>query len=287
MNIWCDVCSKKKASVFCSADEAALCDDCDSRVHQANKLASKHQRFSLLQSSSSQSPICDICQEKKALLFCQQDRAILCRDCDVSIHTANELTKNHNRFLLTGVKLTTAKPSIVTKSHVKSDDSVPDFRPQNLTNKISVLNFKAQPTTANTDVNSQLISNGGSTSSTISEYLIDILPGWQVEDLLDSSSSDPVGFFKDNEKDMLFLDSDLESGNCSYENMGLWVPQTPAVSQQQQPSPFNLGIYGVNGLEMGKGGMGKKVSRKRIDDGFTVPEISQQFLGSKRFRSFY
>uniref|UniRef100_A0A803Q9R0 B box-type domain-containing protein n=1 Tax=Cannabis sativa TaxID=3483 RepID=A0A803Q9R0_CANSA len=62
MKIRCDVCDKKEASVFCTADEAALCDDCDNRVHHANKLASKHSRFSLLQPGFKESPLCDICQ---------------------------------------------------------------------------------------------------------------------------------------------------------------------------------------------------------------------------------
>ena len=64
MKIRCDVCDKEEASVFCTADEASLCDGCDHRVHHANKLASKHLRFSLLYPSSSKnsSPICDICQ---------------------------------------------------------------------------------------------------------------------------------------------------------------------------------------------------------------------------------
>lgn len=62
MKIKCDVCEKEEASVFCSADEAALCEACDRRVHHANKLATKHQRFSLLQPSCKDSPRCDICQ---------------------------------------------------------------------------------------------------------------------------------------------------------------------------------------------------------------------------------
>lgn len=63
MKIQCDVCDKAEASVFCTADEAALCDACDHRVHHANKLASKHQRFSLLHpSSTKQFPLCDVCQ---------------------------------------------------------------------------------------------------------------------------------------------------------------------------------------------------------------------------------
>lgn len=63
MKIKCGVCDKEEASMFCCADEAALCDACDQRVHHANKLATKHLRFSLLQPSCKQSlPLCDICQ---------------------------------------------------------------------------------------------------------------------------------------------------------------------------------------------------------------------------------
>lgn len=61
MKVQCDVCDRNKASVMCCADEAALCLDCDSRVHAANKLATKHQRISLI-SPMVDCPRCDICQ---------------------------------------------------------------------------------------------------------------------------------------------------------------------------------------------------------------------------------
>ncbi|KAK3195402.1 hypothetical protein Dsin_026712 [Dipteronia sinensis] len=124
MKIWCEVCNKEKATVFCSADEAALCDSCDGRVHDANKLACKHLRFSLVNPTSKQSPLCDICQERRALLFCQEDRAILCRECDLPIHKANEHTKKHNRFLLTGVKLSASSlyPLNSSSSSIDIDD---------------------------------------------------------------------------------------------------------------------------------------------------------------------
>jgi hypothetical protein len=60
MKIQCDVCERNKAAVLCCADEAALCTDCDTRVHAANKLANKHQRIHLM--SPSDAPRCDICQ---------------------------------------------------------------------------------------------------------------------------------------------------------------------------------------------------------------------------------
>lgn len=104
MKIQCNACEAGEANVLCCADEAALCWACDDKIHAANKLASKHQRVPL-SSWSSQMPKCDICQETVGYFFCLEDRALLCRKCDVGIHTANSYVAGHQRFLLTGVKV--------------------------------------------------------------------------------------------------------------------------------------------------------------------------------------
>lgn len=44
-------------------------------------------------------------QEAAGFFFCLEDRALLCRKCDVAIHTANAYVSTHQRFLLTGVKV--------------------------------------------------------------------------------------------------------------------------------------------------------------------------------------
>lgn len=64
MKVQCDVCGRDEASIFCCADEAALCDACDRKVHHANKVAGKHRRFALLRPAASgdDSPNCDVCQ---------------------------------------------------------------------------------------------------------------------------------------------------------------------------------------------------------------------------------
>ncbi|XP_064977645.1 uncharacterized protein LOC135586931 [Musa acuminata AAA Group] len=114
MKILCDVCEGAVAAVLCCADEAALCWGCDEKVHAANKLAGKHQRVPLLptnsnscssSSSSSQTPTCDICQEKVGYFFCLEDRALLCRQCDVAVHTATPYLSSHRRFLITGMRV--------------------------------------------------------------------------------------------------------------------------------------------------------------------------------------
>lgn len=35
-------------------------------------------------------------------MFCSEDRALICRQCDLMIHTANEFTKTHHRYILSG-----------------------------------------------------------------------------------------------------------------------------------------------------------------------------------------
>ncbi|XP_052207585.1 B-box zinc finger protein 22-like isoform X2 [Diospyros lotus] len=104
MKIQCNVCEVAEANVLCCADEAALCWACDEKVHAANKLASKHQRLPFA-TSSSPMPKCDICQEAVGYFFCLEDRALLCRKCDVVVHTANAYVSSHQRFLLTGAKV--------------------------------------------------------------------------------------------------------------------------------------------------------------------------------------
>ncbi|RZB62775.1 B-box zinc finger protein 24 [Glycine soja] len=99
MKIQCDVCERAPATVICCADEAALCAKCDVEVHAANKLASKHQRL-LLQCLSSKLPTCDICQDKPAFIFCVEDRALFCQDCDEPIHSAGSLSRTTSASLL-------------------------------------------------------------------------------------------------------------------------------------------------------------------------------------------
>ncbi|KAF3579050.1 hypothetical protein DY000_02034983 [Brassica cretica] len=110
MKIQCDVCEKAPATLICCADEAALCASCDVEVHAANKLASKHQRL-FLDSLSTKFPPCDICLEKAAFIFCVEDRALLCRDCDEATHAPNTRSANHQRFLATGIRVALSSTS--------------------------------------------------------------------------------------------------------------------------------------------------------------------------------
>ncbi|KAL6504723.1 hypothetical protein OROHE_023481 [Orobanche hederae] len=242
MKIQCDVCAKDEASLFCIADEAALCAACDHRVHHANKLAGKHQRFSLHNPSPNEAPLCDICQARRAFLFCQQDRAVLCRECDVSIHKASEHTQKHTRFLLTGIKLSatssfySSSASHQSLSNVNPSDAVPYMKQpeESKSTKPACLNAptgkhsaaKGRTTNRSTTVMApersndvQLMNGGAISASSISEYL-EMLPGWHVEDFLRDCSSahpSPYGFSQNGDNEVVLLPfwdkADIHEGN--------------------------------------------------------------------------
>ncbi|KAL0325795.1 UNVERIFIED_CONTAM: B-box zinc finger protein 21 [Sesamum radiatum] len=268
MKIQCDVCDKDEASFFCVADEAALCAACDHRVHHANKLAGKHQRFSLHHPSPKQAPLCDICQERRAFLFCQQDRAILCRECDIPIHNANEHTQKHTS--------TTAQ-----SGGVAAPESCDKSNPQ-LMNGGSLMNTSVS-------------------SSSISEYLMEMLPGWHVEDFLDSSLPSPYGFCKNGEIDDLlpYWDADLGSNMSGFptQKIGVWVPQVPPPppplnqAQNQSHQSIELAFGAPNGAkEQYKGFTTNNIKSTRKwseDSSFVVPQITPPLSASKRLRTLW
>ncbi|CAN6582796.1 unnamed protein product [Malus baccata var. baccata] len=87
----CDSCQSATATLFCRADSAFLCVNCDSKIHAANKLASRHPRVWL----------CEVCEQAPAHVTCKADDAALCVTCDRDIHSANPLSSRHDRVPVT------------------------------------------------------------------------------------------------------------------------------------------------------------------------------------------
>ncbi|KAI3925169.1 hypothetical protein MKW98_009819 [Papaver atlanticum] len=83
----CDSCKSATALLFCRADSAFLCLTCDSNIHSANKLASRHERVWM----------CEVCESAPASVTCKADAASLCVTCDADIHSANPLARRHER----------------------------------------------------------------------------------------------------------------------------------------------------------------------------------------------
>lgn len=93
----CDTCRSAACTVYCKADSAYLCSGCDSRIHAANKVASRHERVW----------ICESCEKAPAAFLCKADAASLCATCDSDIHSANPLARRHHRVPILPIPLTT------------------------------------------------------------------------------------------------------------------------------------------------------------------------------------
>lgn len=126
-------------------------------------------------------------QERRGLVFCVEDRAILCADCDDPIHSANDLTAKHSRFLLVGAKLS---PAFVDESPPSPDDrgcgngtGEPDGVAAAVCAQESCT-AKSSLDCSNSHGDSGVVGGGGSSGSSISDYLTNICPGWRVDDLL-------------------------------------------------------------------------------------------------------
>lgn len=198
MKIQCNACEVAEASVVCCADEAALCWACDEKVHAANKLASKHQRVPLSNSSSSHMPKCDICQETGGYFFCLEDRALLCWRCDVAIHTANAYVSSHQRFLLTGVKvgLEPTEPVIFSsKDKSNSTQKNTDMPSRSLSKKGSPMSSSGD----NNEARSSQVSGSGGLPIKVSfsGAMPGIIPEWPMEETLGLTDfSQNYGFFE-------------------------------------------------------------------------------------------
>ncbi|KAL5223796.1 hypothetical protein ABZP36_010435 [Zizania latifolia] len=274
MRVQCDVCGTEPAAVLCCADEAALCSACDRRVHRANRLASKHRRLPLIHTSSSSpgdadaaAPLCDVCKEKRGLVFCVEDRAILCADCDDPIHAANELTAKHSRFLLIGAKLSAALADQAIPSPDCTSDDADDVATEDHSSAASAGTSSALDAT-----------NGAAGGSSISDYLTSICPGWCVEDLLpdDDAFAAATAAASQTGKDerVPFLDADLFDvvAGRPEKRAGAWAPHVPqAPAWCLGEAPVDLATPATSA----KAKQGHVRERHWSDsDAFAVPEIS-------------
>ncbi|GER53959.1 B-box zinc finger family protein [Striga asiatica] len=300
MKIQCSVCEAAEADVICCADEAALCRDCDRRVHAANKLAYKHQRVPL-SSSSSQIPKCDICQESLGFFFCLQDRALLCRQCDVAIHTANKAVSGHQRFLLTGVKvgLHAASEDVPSSSngreHSLSTDQIPAQEPRQIPNVGQPAQSSGQQVQSasqhsgnnNTPMQGNNSLVGGYTSPPMLTYagssaLAGNIPSWQLDEFLDLSGYNQSYNFMDHGSSkadsgklgdsdcssvLRAADGELEADDCLGQlRDSFWaVPEVPS-------PPTSSGLHWARKIQ------------GPYDSSFFVPEISSPHQQVSRYR---
>ncbi|XP_074309557.1 putative zinc finger protein At1g68190 [Silene latifolia] len=85
----CEYCAAPRPIVYCQADGAFLCLSCDSKVHSANALSSRHSRTLL----------CDSCRYNPVNFRCLDHLMLLCRGCDSRLH---RVLPQHKRLMIDG-----------------------------------------------------------------------------------------------------------------------------------------------------------------------------------------
>ncbi|KAL9273735.1 B-box zinc finger protein 24-like protein, partial [Drosera capensis] len=116
--------------------------------------------------------------EKAAFIFCVEDRALFCQDCDESIHPVGTLAANHQRYLATGIKVALgSKCSQETGEFCKE--------PPNLSGP----QVTAKPPAVEQPAAKEFVQQSSALSS----------PPWAVEDLFAFSDLEPT------EKVIVFL----------------------------------------------------------------------------------
>lgn len=80
----CDSCKTAVALLFCNKDSVFLCLACDVKMH----IHTRHGRVWM----------CEACEQAPASVTCKADAAALCVTCDRDIHSANPLSRRHDRI---------------------------------------------------------------------------------------------------------------------------------------------------------------------------------------------
>ncbi|XP_022853043.1 zinc finger protein CONSTANS-LIKE 2-like [Olea europaea var. sylvestris] len=107
----CDTCQSAPWTVYCRADAAYLCIDCDARIHAANGDSSRHERVW----------VCEACESAPAAFLCKADAASLCTTCDSDVHLANPLARRHKRIPILPIPGSLHGPSAAPTGDMDAD----------------------------------------------------------------------------------------------------------------------------------------------------------------------
>ncbi|THU63183.1 hypothetical protein C4D60_Mb01t13010 [Musa balbisiana] len=267
--------AKKRPRCSAAPTTAALCGACDRRVHRANKVAGKHRRLSLSGSSAQSRPACDICQEKQGGT-CSATRTGRFLGRDLRSTSAPQRQPSHHS--------TTGSSSLAPRISGRSLPCSPSLSRKRSADKANTKNHWRHHGPIKTSLGRRrlltIASTCAATPTTAPAHLgvlINMCPGWRVEDLLvDDAAVVAMEDFSKGDDLPPFLGADLEA---VAEKFPVWAPQVPQFPPPAPPAaattttryqPWNTS---------------KEAGRERwSEDLFAVPQISPASTPSKRPR---
>lgn len=118
MKLKCEICPQQATYVVGCGNKAA-CNGCV----KTKKCNPSQERATEITQQDAQAMPCDICKSNPVSVVCHEDRAFLCTNCDLKIHSANDFAGHHQRFAFTAAKM--AIPEGVSKVKPATPAHVP------------------------------------------------------------------------------------------------------------------------------------------------------------------
>lgn len=94
----CDNCGIKAAIVYCEADAAGLCENCDLRIHAVNTIAQKHIRVPINERPGSKLGRCPEHPDMEADEYCTECELPICSHCKTMGSHGSEAFARHKRI---------------------------------------------------------------------------------------------------------------------------------------------------------------------------------------------
>jgi len=98
MKLKCESCPDQQAKFVIGCSNKLSCNSCITRVKKTTE-------GSVTAIEQQQQLNCDICKVNPVTVVCHDDRAFLCTQCDLKIHSANDYAGHHHRVAFTGARL--------------------------------------------------------------------------------------------------------------------------------------------------------------------------------------
>lgn len=116
----CDICQESRATLYCSADNAVLCIDCDDEHHtRGNKLMQRHKRVSIAEKPK-RFGNCQIHPESSVEFYCSSCMLPICVNCKmIGSHSTVE-TSNHILIKINEAYQQAIAESSEPDSHIES-----------------------------------------------------------------------------------------------------------------------------------------------------------------------
>ena len=118
MKLKCEICPQQATHVVGCGNKTA-CNGCV----KTKKLNPSQERATEITQQDAEAMPCDICKSNPVSVVCHEDRAFLCTNCDLKIHSANDFAGHHQRFAFTAAKM--AIPEGVSKVKPETSAYVP------------------------------------------------------------------------------------------------------------------------------------------------------------------